>query len=293
MAQPEVGAGAADGDPRGAGAAASSTRPGIRLLVSDVDGTLVRPDKQISAATLAAIRALRGAGIAFTLVSSRPPRGMLPLIRMLDLDTPTAAFNGGAIVDTGGRTIESHPLSVENARIALDMFSAQPVETWVFADDKWLLRDPDGPYVPLERHTLGFDGTLVDSFDPYLDRIGKIVAASADGAGLVRLEQEINPRIAPGAHASRSQVYYLDVNHARANKGDAVEALARHMGVSLAETAVIGDGDNDVPMFQRAGFSIAMGQASAQVRAQATVTTASNADDGLAAAVHRFILPAA
>ncbi|HTK00050.1 MAG TPA: Cof-type HAD-IIB family hydrolase [Bordetella sp.] len=277
MAQPEVG-NLAPASP-------------IRLLVSDVDGTLVRPDKQISAATVAAVQALREAGVAFTLVSSRPPRGMLGLIRMLDLDTPTAAFNGGAIVDPGGHVIESHPLSPANARIALGLFENAPVETWVFADDQWLLRDPNGAYVPLERHTLGFDGTLVDSFEPYIDRIGKIVAAGADAAGLVRLENEINPRIAPDAHASRSQVYYLDVNHARANKGDAVAALARHLGVSLAETAVIGDGDNDVPMFERAGFSIAMGQASAEVRARATVTTAGNADDGLAAAVHRFILP--
>jgi Cof subfamily protein (haloacid dehalogenase superfamily) len=264
---------------------------GIRLLVSDVDGTLVRPDKQISSATLAAVQALREAGVAFTLVSSRPPRGMLALVRMLGLNTPTAAFNGGAIVDADGRVIESHPLSQRNARIVLETFQRRPVETWVFADGQWLLKDPNGPYVPLERHTLGFDGTVVDSFEPYLDRIGKIVAASADAAGLIELEGEINPRIAPDAHASRSQVYYLDVNHARANKGEAVAALARHLGVTLAETAVIGDGDNDVPMFERAGFSIAMGQASPEVRARATVTTASNADDGLAAAVHRFILP--
>jgi Cof subfamily protein (haloacid dehalogenase superfamily) len=264
---------------------------GIRLLVSDVDGTLVRPDKQISPATIAAVRALRQAGVAFTLVSSRPPRGMLPLIRTLELDTPTAAFNGGAIVDCDGRTIESHPLSQRNARTALRMFESLPVETWVFADDKWLLRDPDGPYVPLERRTLGFDGTVVDSFEPYLDRIGKIVAASDDAAGLIRLEGEINPLISPDAHASRSQVYYLDVNHARANKGEAVAALARHLGVPLAQTAVIGDADNDVPMFERAGFSIVMGQASPEVRARAMVTTSSNADDGLAAAVHRFILP--
>ncbi|OZI62256.1 HAD family hydrolase [Bordetella genomosp. 11] len=277
MARPEIG-GAAPAAP-------------IRLLVSDVDGTLVRPDKQISAATLAAIQGLRDAGVAFTLVSSRPPRGMQTLVRMLGLTTPTAAFNGGAIVDPSGRVIESHPLTASNARVALDLFSGAPVETWVFADDQWLLRDPHGPYVPLERHTLGFDGTQVDSFEPYLDRIGKIVAASADAAGLVRLEETLNPRIAPDARASRSQVYYLDVNHARANKGDAVEALARHLGIPLTATAVIGDGDNDVPMFERAGFSIAMGQASAQVRAQATVTTASNADDGLAAAVQRFILP--
>jgi Cof subfamily protein (haloacid dehalogenase superfamily) len=280
MAQPEIAHGGSAPAPRR-----------IRLLVSDVDGTLVRPDKQISAATLAAAQALREAGVLFTLVSSRPPRGMQPLIRTLRLDTPTAAFNGGAIVDPQGHVIESHPLSRGDARTALDLFLSRPVETWVFADDLWLLRDPNGHYVPLERRTLGYDGTVVDSFEPYLDRIEKIVAASADAAGLVQLENELNPLIAPDGHAVRSQVYYLDVNHARANKGDAVAALARHLGVPLSETAVIGDGANDVPMFERAGFSIAMGQAAPEVRARATVTTASNADDGLAAAVHRYILP--
>lgn len=276
MAQPEV--------------ARAPAPPRIRLLVSDVDGTLVRPDKTIGSRTFAAVRALRDAGVAFTLVSSRPPRGMAPLVRQLEIDAPTAAFNGGAIVDPSGRTMESHPLTPANARTALTLFESRPVETWVFADDRWLLRDPAGPYVPLERHTLGFDATVVDSFEPYSDRIGKIVAASADAQELMRLESEINPLIAPDAYAVRSQAYYLDVTHARANKGDAVAALARHLGVPLAETAVIGDGENDVPMFERAGFSIAMGQASAQVRARATVTAASNADDGLADAIYRYVL---
>lgn len=266
---------------------------GIRLLVSDVDGTLVLPDKSISPATVAAVRKLRAAGVHFTLVSSRPPRGMLPLVRSLGIDVATAAFNGGAIVDARGAVIESHPMTVNDAQTALDLLAGHPVETWVFADGLWLLKDPQGPYVPLERMTLGYDGTVVGSFEPYLDRIEKIVAASADAAGLIRLEGELNGLIAPTARAVRSQAYYLDVNHTQANKGDAVAALARHIGIPLPATAVIGDGDNDVPMFTRAGLSIAMGQADAAVRAHAMCVTASNADDGLAAAIEHYILPGA
>jgi Cof subfamily protein (haloacid dehalogenase superfamily) len=280
MAQPEIGA-------------PPDTLPSIRLLVSDVDGTLVRPDKRISPATIQAVQRLRAAGIRFTLVSSRPPLGLLPLVQTLGIDVATAAFNGGAIVDTHGQVVESHPLSPRDAQTTLAMLATYDVETWVFADGLWLLQDPHGPYVPLERMTLGYDGTVVGSFEPYLDRIEKIVAASADADGLVRLEQELNPRISPTAQAVRSQAYYLDVNHARANKGDAVAALARHIGVPLENTAVIGDGANDVPMFERAGLSIAMGQADAAVRGAAMRVTASNADDGLAAAVERYLLPGA
>lgn len=271
----------------------SAAGPAIGLLVSDVDGTLVRPDKTLAPATIEAAQRLRQAGIHFTLVSSRPPRGMQAMVRALGIDVATAAFNGGAIVDTQGRVIESHPLARRDAEATLRMLAGRNVETWVFADGLWLLQDPHGPYVPLERLTLGYDGTVVGSFEPYLDRIDKIVAASADAQGLSRLEQELNPVLAPNAQAVRSQPYYLDINHARANKGDAVAALARHIGVPLGRTAVIGDGANDVPMFARAGLSIAMGQADAKVREHAMRVTSSNSEDGLAAAVERYILPVA
>jgi Cof subfamily protein (haloacid dehalogenase superfamily) len=263
----------------------------VDLLISDVDGTLVRPDKSLSDTTIAAVRALRAAGRQFTMISSRPPRGVLPLVRQLGLDVPFAGFNGGAIAAPDGKVVEFHPIPAAAARIALDMFSRTPAEIFVFADDQWLLTDPNGHYVPLERRTLGFDYTLVDSFDSYVDRIGKIVAASPDPALLAGLEADLNPRIAPGAHAMRSQTYYLDVNASDANKGVGAERLARQIGVPLERTAVIGDGANDVPMFERVRYSIAMGQAEEAVRERAWGVTGSNADDGLAAAIQRYLLP--
>ncbi|OZI37706.1 hypothetical protein CAL29_04785 [Bordetella genomosp. 10] len=305
MAQPEVDDGApgkanAAGEDGGATArvrvraGVAADKPvnasGIALLVSDVDGTLLRMDKSLAPATIAAVDRLRAAGVRFTLVSARPPRGMLPLIQALNITVPTAAFNGGAIVGARGEILESTRLTGRDARIALDLLLREPVETWVFADDQWLLRDPAGEYVPLERKTLGYDGVVVDDFSPWADRIDKIVAASSDPALLGRLEQALNARIAPHALALRSQTYYLDITHARANKGDALSALARQVGVPLTATAAIGDGDNDVPMFKRAGLSIAMGHADPAVRAQARCVTASNDKDGLAQAIDRIIL---
>ncbi len=266
---------------------------GIALLVSDVDGTLLRMDKSLAPATVAAVQRLRAAGVRFTLVSARPPRGMLPLIQALDIKVPTAAFNGGAIVGARGEILESTRLKSRDAQLTLELLAREPVETWVFADGQWLLRDPAGEYVPLERMTLGYDGVVVADYTPWLDRIDKIVAASADPHLLVRLEHELNARIAPQALALRSQTYYLDITHARANKGDALSALARHAGVPLTATAAIGDGDNDVPMFKRAGLSIAMGHANPSVRAQARCVTASNEQDGLAQAIDRILLAGA
>ncbi|MGV8917676.1 MAG: HAD family hydrolase [Pseudomonas sp.] len=267
------------------------TRPLIRFLLSDIDGTLLRPDHSLSEANIEAFQQLRAAGIHYTLASSRPPRAMRQQIEALGIDLPTVAFNGGNIINPDGSLLAAHRIPQAAAIASLALFEGQDCSVWVFADDQWLLRDPHGAYVEHEHRTLGYDPVLVDSFEPYLDRVDKIVAASADHELLKRLEAQLNPQIAGQALASRSQLYYLDVNAVDANKGTALVTLAKHLGVSLAQSAVIGDGGNDVAMFRQAGLSIAMGQGEEGVRSQADYVTDSNLDDGVAHAIRRYILP--
>lgn len=97
-------------------------------------------------------------------------------------------------------------------------------------------------------------------------------------------------RLGERATANRSQPYYLDVTNKDANKGAVVDYLSRHLGVPTAEIATIGDQPTDVPMFERSGFSIAMGNSSDEVKKLATVTTDSYNDEGFAKAMERFIL---
>lgn len=267
------------------------TLPGIRFLLSDIDGTLLRPDHSLSQATIDAVRRLREADVQFTLASSRPPRAMRQVIEALGVELPTVAFNGGTITHADGRLLAAHRIPEAAARICLELFAAQDVSIWVFADDQWLLQDPDGAYVGHERDALGYEPVLVGSFEPYLDRVDKIVASSADFDLLKALEVRLNPLIADAALAARSQAYYLDVTALAANKGSALAALAEYLDVPLAQTAAIGDGGNDVAMFLKAGLSIAMGQAESSVAGQADRVTGSNQEDGVASAIDRFILP--
>lgn len=265
--------------------------PGIRFVLSDIDGTVLRPDHSLAQATVDAVRRLRQAGIHFTLASSRPPRAMRQVIEALGVDLPTVSFNGGTITHPDGRLLAAHRIPAEAALTCLRMFAQQRVAVWVFADDQWLLLDLDGEYVAHEQQTLGYGPVVVDSFEPYVDRIDKIVASSGDFALLKTLEARINPKIQGQALAARSQAYYLDVTAVDANKGAALTALAQYLDVPLAQTAAIGDGGNDVAMFRQAGLSIAMGQAEASVASQADQVTGSNLEDGVAQAITRFILP--
>lgn len=265
----------------------------VKLLVSDVDGTLVTPEKTLTPAALEAGEAIARAGLAFCLVSSRPGRGMMELVRALDVREPCAAFNGGRIFDREGRTLESHALPVDAAREAIDLIGEAGAAAWVFAGDDWLLTNPDGDEVWRERLTVGFEPVQVADLKAAKDFVGKIVGVSDDPAVLDGCQARANPLLAGRLNVSRSQSYYLDFTHPQADKGRAVRSLARRLGVPLEATAVIGDMDNDLPMFAVAGFSIAMGQASGRVKSAADATTASNGEDGFARAVRELILPRA
>ena len=263
----------------------------IRLVLSDMDGTLLMPDHSLTPAVMGAVAQLRQAGVLFTLASSRPPRAMREQIKALGVDLPTAAFNGGVLINPDGSELQSHFVERSAVDLCLALFAEHGLDVWVFADDQWLARDRDAEYFGKELHALGYEPQLVDDFTPYLDRVHKIVATSGDFQRLIELEQQLQAPLEGKAIAARSQQYYLDVTALQANKGDALATLAEHLQVPLAHTAVLGDGGNDVAMFKRAGFSVAMGQGEASVREQADAVTASNSEDGAARAIVEMILP--
>jgi Cof subfamily protein (haloacid dehalogenase superfamily) len=271
-----------------------SPQPGpVRLLVSDIDGTLVTPDKTLTPAALAGVKKLGAAGVGFTIVSSRPARGMAALVEALQIKLPFAAFNGGSLVAPDGRVIQAKRLSPRAARAAIALFKARGVEIWGFADNLWLVLALEGPHVDHERHTVGFDPTLVADFEGVIDRLDKLVAVSDQPDLLADVERAAQQALKGLANARRSQTYYLDVTHPDADKGHAVRALCAEIGVPRAETAVIGDQANDIAMFKVAGLSIAMGQGTDEVKASADLVTDANTAEGFAHAVERFVLPRA
>ena len=262
----------------------------IALVISDVDGTLVTPDKQLTEASVRAVRRLHDRGIGFTVSSSRPPMGARMLIERLSLKLPLGVFNGGAIIEPDLAVLEQHLVPEAAARRSLDVLARFAVDAWLFTTDAWLLRDLSGDYVPLERRTIQTEPTLVADFAPYLARTAKIVGSSADFARLDECEAAARDALRGLASVSGSQPYYLDVTAPGIDKGSVVEALSRRLAVPAAAIAVLGDMDNDLPMFRKAGLSIAMGNATAEVQRQAHYVTASNAEDGFAQAVERCIL---
>jgi Cof subfamily protein (haloacid dehalogenase superfamily) len=259
-------------------------------VVSDVDGTLVTDDKILTARAEAAVAELRANGIVFSIISSRPPRGLRMLLGPLGIATPVGGFNGGVIAAPDLTVITEHLLSFQVARRAVEILSARGIEVWVFSGQDWLVRDPYGPYVPLEQRTVGFPPTIVEDFGAALDVAAKIVGISKNFDLLAQCERDVRAALADSAFVARSQPYYLDITHPLANKGAAFSEIAKLLGIPLAEVAAIGDGANDVAMFERSGLSIAMGNAAPPVQRAADFVTESNREDGFAKAIEQFIL---
>jgi Cof subfamily protein (haloacid dehalogenase superfamily) len=262
----------------------------ISLVLADVDGTLVTEDKVLTARAGAAVKALHAAGIAFAITSGRPPRGMAMLIDPLGLRTPIAAFNGGVFVAPDMSVVEERVLPAEVAERAVEIISGNGMDVWIYSGRDWLVHDPQAPHVAREQWTVKFAPTVVADFAAVLASAVKIVGVSDDHDLVARCERQAQDALGASASAARSQPYYLDVTHPDANKGAVVMMLSKLLSIPRAQIATIGDMPNDVLMFQKSGLSIAMGNASPQVQAQADLVTASNHDEGFASAMERFIL---
>ena len=261
----------------------------IALVVSDVDGTLLTKDKTLTDGAKRAARALHAAGIGFTIVSSRPTIGMGFLIEPLAITLPIGAFNGSAIVDAQLKPIEQHLIAPEVAQRSLDMLNQFGVDIWLFTNDRWYTHNPDGEYVPHEKRAIKADPTIIADFTPYLHYACKIVGASSDAALLARCEAAMQQAVGREATAVRSQTYYLDVTPAGHDKGTFVAAMAKRLGIPTDAVATIGDMQNDLAMFATSGISLAMGNATDDVKKHATHVTDTNERDGFARAVETIL----
>jgi Cof subfamily protein (haloacid dehalogenase superfamily) len=171
----------------------------------------------------------------------------------------------------------------------LDILNQFGVDIWLFTNDQWLTRNPDGDYVPNEKRAIKHDPTIVTDFAPYLARACKLVGSSSDPDLLIRCEAAMRDALGAQALAVRSQSYYLDITPPGVDKGTFVAAIAHRLGISTDAVATIGDMQNDIAMFRKSGLSFAMGNATDDVKHHATHVTASNEEEGFAKAMETIL----
>lgn len=259
----------------------------IRLVLSDVDGTLITPDKQLTDEAIRVVNELRARDILFAITSSRPPRGLSMFVDPLNVTLPMGPFNGGLIVNPHLDVLNRVPIKEHLVEIIVRALSDSDVSAWVFQGTNWFVLDLDGPHVAHEASVVQFEPTQIESFDGIRSDVIKIVGVSDDTAAIAKAQAALNDY---EISATTSQSYYLDITDRNANKGKVVHYLSDVFSIDRSAIATIGDMSNDVLMFQESGLSIAMGNATDEVKAKATHVTKSNDDNGFAYGIEQFVL---
>ena len=261
----------------------------IELVISDIDGTLLTSNHELSASTKKAAQKLVNADIKLALASSRPPRAIEPIAESLNLDVPFGAFNGSLIVSGNSTTIIAES-SIEPAvtesirRIATGL----KLDVWLYDERDWWVSERTA-FVDREEHTAGFKAL----FEGYSERLGSplnklTVVGPPERVAIA--EKRVLDEFGEAVSASRSKPRFLDITPYGWHKGSVVGRFSELFGVSKDKIATIGDGPNDVEMFQCSGMSIAMGEAVDSVSSQAQYVTATNDEDGWALAMMKYVL---
>ena len=264
----------------------------IRLVLSDVDGTLVPNDKVLTQRSIEAVKQLREAGIIFALTSARPPRGLAMFVKPLELTTPLAGFNGGLVTDTDFNTIEEKTIDDNLSAPIVELLGAHGLSVWVYQGADWYVLDEDSSHVEHEAQVCQCDPEVIERFEGVETGVTKIVGVSDDADACAAAIADLHARFGEQVLATRSQNYFVDVTNPDANKGSVVRFLSAKYDIPVAQIATLGDMENDLSMFKVSGFSIAMGNAIDEVQRAATVVTTSNENEGFATAIAKFILDA-
>lgn len=260
----------------------------IALVISDIDGTLITSNHEVTESTKSAAAKLYGRGIELSLASSRPPRSIVPLADALNLHSPFAAFNGALVVKRDGGLLARSVLSPEiiaGVKRIADRFG---IGVWLYDEIDWWAPWRDA-FVDREEHTSGF-APRIEGYAERITRDANKLTVVGKPELVAQAEKQVLAELGTQVSASKSKPRFLDVTLHGIHKGTVVVRLAGLLSIPTDKVAVIGDGPNDVEMFRQAGVSIAMGQGVDEVKEAANYLTTSNDDEGWARGIEEYVL---
>lgn len=266
-----------------------------KLLVLDVDGTLLNDEREISKRTLAALLKVQQMGVRIVLASGRPTYGLMPLAKTLELGNYggfVLSYNGCQIIKAqNGEILFERRINPEMLPYLEKKARKNGFAIFTYHDDTLITDSPDNEYIKNEALLNNLKIIKEDEFSTAIDFAPcKCMLVSDKEKALIGLEQHWEKRLAGTLDAFRSEPYFLEVVPCGVNKANTLGALLEHLGVTREEVIAVGDGVCDVTMLQLAGMGVAMGHSQDSVKVCADYVTASNEEDGVTLAVEKLIL---
>ncbi len=266
-----------------------------KLLVLDVDGTLLNEAKEISKRTLAALLKVQHMGVRIVLASGRPTYGLLSIAKTLELGNFggfIVSYNGCQIINAqNGKILFERRINPEMLPYLEKKAHKNGFALVTYQDNTLITNAPDNDFIRKEAKLNDLIIIDEEEFSTSIDFAPcKCMLVSDDEEALIDLENHWKKRLDGTLDAFRSESYFLEVVPPGVDKANTLGVLMEQLGVAREEVIAIGDGVCDVTMLQLAGLGIAMGHSQDSVKVCADYVTASNEEDGVAQAVEKLIL---
>lgn len=276
----------------------SVTNPTIKLVVSDIDGTILNSRHQVSTFTKETVQKTTAAGVPFVLASARSPRGMEAIAQEMGIsEQPLACYNGALILEDGNidtaTPLFSHVMVPEEARIIVDVLTKKfpDVAINLYSDSDWYVNELDhwvqGEVAITQIQPEVTNLQLLLSKNDFPVHKFLLIGEVADIQNALSYFQQL-PLDNSDFYLSKDN--YLEITHTGISKERIVTELAVHFGIAISETMALGDNFNDLPMIEKAGVGVAMGNAPLAIQQAADDVTATNDADGVAQALVKYVL---
>lgn len=257
-----------------------------KLVVTDLDGTLLDDKKNVSRANMDAIKKLRNSGILFTIATGRGERAAGPFLELLEIDIPAILFNGGEIFDPFRGPIDAKYMEKEILNLVIDHFMDSEIGVVTFWHDKIFIADFKPAHeIYLEREKVKYERVknLKD-----IDEVNKILLVGDVGHSMRKM-RELEEKAGVSINYVQSEKFYLEVLPHGVSKGEGLKRLCNILGIDRKSVVAIGDNMNDLSMINFAGLGVAVGNAEEAVKKAAGLIVPTNNEDGVAYLLEKIV----
>lgn len=254
----------------------------IKLVVIDLDGTLLNPDHSISQTSKKTLQQLHQQGIEIILATGRHYQDVYLLAQQLHIPTRLITSNGARVHNKQAQLIYENHIPENLVREVLAVSSGYEVHRNLYQQDLWLVEEPNEPLLNIH-HSSGFGYQITNFNEIDYAHIDKFYF-NAPHQKLVPLQQQLINKFADQLYITFTTETYLEVMNKGVSKGQALERVLIQKNIKPSEVIAFGDGLNDVDMLKLVGYPVVMENAHPDLKAQLpnAAQTKSNAEDGVA-----------
>ncbi len=262
----------------------------INFVAIDVDDTLINRDLDITPANKLAIDKLREKDIIVTLATGRMFRSALPYAEELGMDLPLITYHGALIKQAQSKEVLHHcPVPMDLATQIIRLAKDKDVQLNLYINDE-LIVESENEYTDYYKSVAQVPCKVVGDLEDFLEEPPTKMTVIESPQRVERLNCEFAQFFGDELLITQSKSHFLEITHPKANKGEAVMLLAEMYNITMDQVLAIGDSLNDIPMIQKAGVGVAVGNARPQVKQVADAVVSSHEESGVAEAIEKFVL---